>query len=318
MTDYSNLTGYQDLFNNSVAQLAGIHSVGASTANDLNSKLGGIIDQFKSQFTNMVGRAPTDDELNHFSSTQLTDVFNQGGGILKNDPTSQRNALVQNIGDNYQQAAKDYATSQLTSQQGQATDLANLFRSQGNDAINQTQSQLLDYQSKLFDKLRPNLITSLKAQGLLDTGGLNEAMAGQQADLANQAGGYLADARLQNENAANQIAFSGASAPYQYQQSNILNQVPQMVSNGQNAMGMNYNTFLTNLNYQNQLGLQAQAGRIQSDAQPSFLRTMGQGFANGLGTSMGQGIGSWMNPSAYASQGQGGSSGAAGLKMLMA
>lgn len=271
---------------------------------------------FSSSFKNLVGRDPTSAELDQFTNQYLVpnaaDLHEKGSAKVQ-DPYTYLNQFISN---NFQGAAKDYATQQLTQQQGQANDLANLFRTQGQQALNTTENSLLDYQQKLFEKLRPQLLTSLQSQGLLDTGGLNTAVAGAQKDLANSVQPWLAQQQLQNEQQANAIAFSGASAPLQYQQSNILNSVPYLQSTGQQAMNQGYNTFLTNLNFQNQLALQNNAARLQADAQPSFLRTLGQGFAGNLGGSLGYGLGAWTNPAAFSS-GSGGTSGAAGLMHLV-
>lgn len=298
----------QDLYNQTLQHLKTDVQVpwawrpGQDTFDAYTGQVNQLGSQFSNSFQNLVGRAPTQDELNKFVTDYViphTNDLAQPGSMIRQNPSTYLNDFV---GNTFQGAAKDYATQQLTDQQGQANFLADQYRQQGNQSINQTQQSLLDFQSQLFDKLRPNLITSLQSQGLLDTGGLNQAMAGAQKDLANSASGYLMDARLQNENAANQIAFAGASAPFQYKQNNIMNQVPYMQQQGQQAMSNGYNNFLTNMNYQNQLGLMAQQNKYQEGMQPSFLRTLGQSFAGSLGQAGGQ----WFSPNP---SGQGGSSG---------
>lgn len=237
--------------------------------------------QFNTLFENLVGRAPTQDEMNRY----VTDfVIPNTNNIAQ--PNSQfrqtiRDQLGQFVGDNFQRAAQQNVEQQLQSQTGEANRLADLFRTQGRQAINDTEQSLLDYQQKLFDKLRPNLLTSLQAQGLLNTGGLNEAVAGAQEDLATEGSNYLRDARLQNEQQANAIAFSGAEAPYQFRVGQIMNQVPQLQAQAQQASDRGFQTFLQNLQYQQQLGLL----QAQKQQQPSFLKSLGQSFLGGLAQS---------------------------------
>ncbi len=264
-------------------------------------------DVFTSSFTNMVGRAPNSAELQQFYSqwaAQNKAVTNPGNDLQLT------NGVQQFVGNNFSGAAKDYATQQLQDQQGQANSLADLFRTQGNNAISGTEQSLLDYQSKLFDRLRPNLITSLKSQGLLDTGGLNEAVAGIQGDLANNASSYIAGLKYQNEQGANQIAFGGAAAPYQFQQQQITGQPDFLNAVGGGATSFNNNTFMSNLDFQHQMALAHQQAQDQRGLQPSFLRTLGQSTANGIGSNLTQ----WLGPGAYSG---GGKSGAAGLGAML-
>jgi hypothetical protein len=284
-------------------------NVSADNRSAYGTQLQHVGDQFQGLFESLVGRAPTVDEVNGFYRNEI-----MPNASTFSDPSYQAN-LTNYVANNYQGAAKDYANQQLQSQVGQAQTLADQARAQGNTAINATESSLLDYQQRLFDKLRPNLITSLSAQGLLDTGGLNQAMAGSQADLANSVQPFLAQQRLANEQNANQIAFAGASAPLAYQQSLAMNQLPYLQATGQHAADQSYNTFLTNLNFQNQAALQHNAAQNQQGLQPSFLRTLGQSFGTSLGNSAGQ----WFSPNPGGSSGGGsGTSGPMAMKALFA
>ena len=257
------------------------------------------LQQFKSQFSDMVGRAPNGDEIQTFVNNYL--IPNEANIRNSASPqvTNASSYINQFIGQNYNQAAQATATQKLQDQQAQANSLGDLFEQQGNSAINSTEQSLLDYQSKLFDRLRPNLITSLKSQGLLDTGGMNEAMAGVQGDLANQASNYIAQLNLANKQGANQIRFAGAAAPYQYQAGAITNNPAMMFQVGQGALGQNNSVFNSNLDYAHQLGLINAQASAQSSLQPSFLRTFGQGFAGSLGGSAGMGAGQFMNSSLF-------------------
>lgn len=313
---YADLSGYQNAFNQVFQHGVSMNSDSEGARQRAGQGLSDMADQFSQQFTNMVGRAPNQDELNSFLGSQAGNIFvnSANGGQPGTDPNNVRNQIVQYVGDTGQQAAKDYATQQLQAQQGQANDLASLFRTQGQQAISQTENSLLDYQQRLFERLRPNLITSLQSQGLLNTGGFNEAMAGQQADLANQGAKYVADLNLQNEQGANAIAYGGAAAPYQFQQQQIMQQPGQMQQMGMDALNKAFQTSMSNLDFNHQAQLMNLQGQIARNNQPSFLHTLGQSTATSLGTN----LGGWFGPGAGGQQTASGQMGQAPLQALFA
>ncbi len=268
-----------------------------------SSKLSQYGDTFANLFQTLVGRAPGEQEFGQFFGQVVPDVL-QGAGLSGTSNTELNNLTREFIGNTFQQQAQDVAGQKLQAQQGEANRLADLFRTQGRQAISDTESGLLDYQQKLFERLRPNLITSLQAQGLLNTGGLNQAVAGAQADIGTAAQGALMDARLQNEQQANAIAYGGQAAPYQYQQGNIMNSVPYLQQQAQGGLQNNFQTMMSNLNFQNQMALQNNAARLQQEMQPSFLRTFGQTAASSLGSNF--------NIPSYLSAMQGGKTSAPG------
>lgn len=293
---------YNSALNSLFQQLQALHSDSGQARQIVQGRLNNATDQFASSFKNLVGRAPTQDEINQFLSQSAGSLISNaanGTGRSEQDQQSILNGINQFVGQNFHQAAQDYATQQLQQQQAGWNNLADTALSQGNDAINATQQSLLDYQSKLFDRVRPNLLTSLKAQGLLDTGGMNDAVAGVQGDLANNALQYIAQLQLQNRQNANNIRLSGQAAPLQFLQSNTTNAPNYLDQMGQGALGFNNGTFMDNLNYQHQLGLiQAQAN-AQAQLQPSFMRTLGQSFANNMGSQFAQAGGQLIKPSSY-------------------
>lgn len=300
---YNDLSGYQTAYDQLLKQQQGM---GSSATSDLDMRLNAVGDQFTQLWTNLVGRAPTSEELNGFMGSQAGNIIaNSPLGRSESNPTDVRNQIAQYVGDTGQKASQDYATQQLEAQQGQANNLAELFRSKGKEAISATESSLLDYQQRLFERLRPNLITSLQSQGLLNTGGLNQAVAGAESDLALDGSNFIRQANFDNDQAANAIAFGGASAPYNFQQGNIMNQPNNLLQQGQNALNANTNTFMSNLAYQQQLGLMAQQNKYQRE-NSSFLRTLGTSFAGGLGSSAGTNLGKWVGPSGAASAMSGG------------
>lgn len=283
--------GYNSAYQTLLQQLSALHSDSGQARQIVQGRLSNATDQFKSSFYNLVGRDPNSAEINQFLSTSAGNIISQsnnGTGRSEADQQSVLNQINQFVGSNFHKAAQDYATEQLQGQQAEAERLAGVYRDQGNTAINATQQSLLDYQSKLFDRLRPNLLTSLKAQGLLDTGGLNEAVAGVQGDLANNASSYIAGLKLQNEQGANNIAFGGASAPYLYKNSTITGAPSYLDAIGNGANAFNNGTYMDNLNYQHQLGLVRAQTDAQDSLQPSFLRTLGQNFAQSFGQSSGK------------------------------
>lgn len=258
--------------------------------NDTNTKqkLGELANDFEGAFTNLVGRSPNAAEFQQMFSTIGPQIANSPGGFQNTAGQDILNQIQQYVGNSYQQTAKDFATQQLQNQVGQARDLADQYRQMGTQALDSTKQYLLDYQNQLFNRLQPQIITSMQAQGLLNTGGYNEAMAGAQKDLAAQAQGYLADANLQMQNQANQIAFSGAASPYYYQQANIMNQVPYLQQQAANAMNFQNQNYFNNQAFGQQMALQNNYFKNMQDMQPSFLRTLGQGFADSFGNHAGQ------------------------------
>ena len=287
---YSDITGTNALFN-SLLEAHVASGGGDTTTGDPGARqriLDSITntgDTFKSLFTNLVGRAPTDSELGQFFSRAKDQLVTDR---LPSSAQDENNYIQQFINQNFQQAAKDYATQQLQAQQSEATGLANQYRTLGQQALDSTSKYLQDYQAQLEQRLMPQIQASLQAQGLLNTGALNEAIAGTNKDLNAQTQGYLADANLQLQNQANQIQFGGASAPYLYQQSNIMNQVPYLQQQGQAALGFGNQNYFNNQAFQQQLALQNSYFNNLQNSQPSFLRTLGQSFASSFGNKSGQ------------------------------
>lgn len=239
-----------------------------------SARLGQAIDQFNSLFTQLVGRAPDNNEIDVFNKNILAQNY-QVGAHESGTIADLRDPTTQFINDNFQKQAEEQVNNQLVQQQAEASRLAGFAREQGRTAISSVEQDLMNYQQKLFEKLRPNLITSLQTQGLLNTGGLNESIAGAQKDLADEGSNYLRDQRLQNELAANQIEYGGQAAPYMFQQQQALNQVPWMQQQGMGALDRNFTNRQNELQFGRQLALvQAQAD-AQKGSQPNFLKQFG-------------------------------------------
>lgn len=272
------------------------------------NKFASATDDFAGQFKQLVGRDPTQSEVSSYLGQVVggsgLDAFGNNRGLELSQLTSNF------IGSRYADEADKVATQKLTDQQGEATRLSDLFRSQGNQTINDTEFSLLDYQNKLFERLRPNLITSLQSQGLLNTGGLNQAIAGAQGDLATAGSDQLRQERLANDQAANQISFAGASAPYQYQQNQIMNTPTNLQNASQTGLSNAYNTFTNQLNFQNQSALinqqYALAAQLKAKNSGGFFSSLGNSLAPSLGTSIGSSLGQWFNPSTASTAMKGG------------
>lgn len=246
-------------------------------------ELSGYANTFNNLFRQLVGRDANTDEVGQFYQQVVAPQGSfPGGGYAGQQELRDRTATF--VSDNFQRAAEEQAKQELAGQQGEATRLADLFRTQGNQAISSTEQSLLNFREKLFNKLRPNLITSLQAQGLLNSGGLNQAFAGAASDLSDASEGALMDARLQNEQQANAIQFAGQSAPLEFARGQSMGRLNNINQFGQNAMQQAFAQRSNELNFMNQMALQNNMARIQREAQPSFLRTFGQTAASSLGS----------------------------------
>lgn len=257
-------------------------------ADQIGTELNNRLNMYSGLFESLVGRKPGDSEFRQMFDAILPKEMYASGNA--DQQTQLRNVASQYISDSFQRQAKDYAYDQLVQQEAEANRLGELFRTQGNQAINDTESSLVDYQNRLFERLRPNLITSLQTQGLLNTGGLNQAIAGAQGDLAMAGSEELRNLRLQNEQQANAIKFAGASAPYQFKTNNIMNQLPYMQGQGQNALNQNFQTMLTNLNFQNQLALQRDA---RGGGKSGFFNQLAGSLPGAINMGLGQALGAF-------------------------
>jgi hypothetical protein len=242
---------------------------------------------FVNNFRDLVGRDPTPQEADQFYLNVVAPQGSFPGGAYPGlQELSDRTKSF--ISDTFKPQAEEVANQKIIDQKSVASRLADVFITQGNKALSDTEDQLQDYQSRLFEKLRPQLMTSLQAQGLLNTGALNDAFAGAAKDLSDASQQYLIDQKLQNENQANAIAFGGESAPYQFNQSSILNSVPNLMNAGQSALDRAFNTRSNELAYNYNLGLQDNAAKLQDALQPSFGRTLTQSLATSLGSNLGK------------------------------
>lgn len=238
-------------------------------------------DQFASLFKNYVGRDPDGTEVDQFFKTVVAPKGEYA------DQQALRDRTASFVGDTFQVAAEDKVKEELKAQESQAGELSNIFRAQGQETVNKYQSSLMDFTQKLVERVRPNLLTSLQAQGLLNTGGLNQAVAGQQADFSNQAAQQVADLEMQNNQQADAIKFGGQSAAYEFAKGQSMNRLPNLLMAGQQGLQNAYQTQSQNNLFSHQSAM-LQAQLAAQNRRPSFGQTFGQSLATSLGSNLGK------------------------------
>jgi hypothetical protein len=243
-------------------------------------------DQFVNQFKNYVGREPTTDEVNTFWEQEVLPRSPYAAPL--NQDTLKANVKTL-LSDTFTKAAQDQATADLQTQAEKAVAPGSAYDEWANaymGAVNNTEGALKDYQTRLFEKLRPNLITSLKTQGLLDTGALNTAFAGAASDLDATTANYMASARM---GAATDIAnqkMNIMSLPFQSQSNYTMNTVPNLTSAGQTALSNVWQQNLLTQQYLNERALQ----EMKMGSQPSALATIAGQMAGGIASNAAGGI----------------------------
>lgn len=246
---------------------------------------------FQQMFNSFVGRDPTAQEYDQFLQNVVVNDQPWAKTLDANQLRQETQGLLSQF---YTGAAQETAQKKLQDQSQAAVASGSPFdvwQQSYTKSLGDVENSLMDFQSRLFEKLRPNLLTSLKAQGLLDTGALNTAFAGAANDLTSNVQNYMAQARNQ---AATDIAnrrYDITSQPTNYALQNAFNTVPNLTASGQQALqnvyGNMVNTNMANLNYQNQLDLY---NRQQSD-QPSLLAQYGGQILGGTAGGFGQNVG---------------------------
>lgn len=254
--------------------------------------LTGYVDEFTAQFSDLVGRAPNEVEYNKFfkylGGEDLTSRW------MGNDTFTPK---VQGLlSSQFRRTAEEEATKQAQAQvdaQMAPNSAFNTWKNSVNQNVNDTATALQDYQTRLFEKLRPQLLTSLQSQGLLNTGALNEAFAGAASDLTQANQGYVA----QMKNAAGQdIAnqeYAIRSSPGNYALQNTYGRVPSLTQAGQTAIQGAYQGALQGQLMNQQYGYQQNLLNQQANNQPSYLQQIGGqivgGIAAGYGSRLGRG-----------------------------
>ena len=250
---------------------------------------------FGNQFKNFVGRDPTPEEYNTFFSEVIIPMqpwFQTPEKLQVSQLAS--DVLAKNFSTLAQEEAQKKAEGQAQSLVAPGSPF-DIWQQAYLSSISDTEKSLQDYQTKLFEKLRPSLLTSLQAQGLLNTGALETTFAGAAKDLSEASQNYLANLKSQ---AATDIAgqkYAIQSAPGQFGLQNIFAVPGNLTAYGQNAL---QNAF--------QYNLQTQLANIAKSAQPQYkqaspLTQFGGLLAGGLIGGFGKGAGSGLAGKLFAS-----------------
>src|SRR6185369_690858 len=199
-TPYASAPEFKNILQNYLSSPVSSSGYGGGTANpQWSSDVKNTLDRYANTFTQMfkdkVGRDPTANEYDtFFKQVVATDQpwaaptdFNRATEETKGTLADFFTTAAQ---EQAQKKAQEAAAAQVAP--GSAFDQwANSYR----NSISGVEQSLADFQSRLMEKIRPQLLTSLKAQGLLDTGALNTAFAGTAGDLTSAAQNYIAQAR---------------------------------------------------------------------------------------------------------------------------
>ncbi len=289
-TDYGQSDSLKNILNNyrqSRLSYAKDTSSVPQWTSDVKSTINQYANTFKNMFTDKVGRPPTSDEYNTFFDEVV--VPDQPWAVAAN---------LGNVGEKTKTTLSDYFTTaaqeqaQKKAQEASAAAVApgsafDQWATGYRNSISGVEQSLQDFQSRLMERIRPQLLTSLQSQGLLNTGALNEAFAGTAGDLTSAAQNYVAQARGGAEQDIANQKFNLLSLPYQQQQQYTMGQLPSLAANGQNALQnvWNQNAMNQQFNQQNQL-LDRQMGN-----QPSLLQQYGGMILGGTAGGAGQGLG---------------------------
>lgn len=250
---------------------------------------------FSDMFKNKVGRDPTTDDYNAFFR-EVVQPDQPWGQIAPIDNTKFQAQTNSTLSDFFSSAAQQEATKKLQDLSAGAVAPGSAFDQWQKSylgSVGGLQQNLIDYQSRLMDKIRPQLITSLKSQGLLDTGGLNEAFAGVTGDLTNTAGQYSAQAQAQAQQDIANTKLGIQQNPTNFQIGNTMQNPSNLMAGGQGALNNIWNSYLSNQNYNQQSNLMGQQNDYNKANQPSLLQQYGGMILGGAAGGAGQGIAKW-------------------------
>jgi hypothetical protein len=282
--------------------------ISPAVAQQYASDISGYVDKFTQQYSNATGGTPpSQDQINTFLQNavvplQIQNIKNAGPETVQASNASVDNAIQGLLKDTFSTDIQNANTQQLQNTANKAVAPGSAFDTwqqayQG--SIGDVTKTLQNYQQQLFQKLQPNLITSLQSKGLLDSGALNQAFAGAATDLGNAAQGYVAGIQGQaDQDIANQ-RFNIQNAPNASAIANWSAQIPNLTQAGQGALNnaFNYDTSLYGANLNNYYGQQAynqqQSGATNPLSQYAGMIIGGglSGLAGGIGSGIGAQIG---------------------------
>lgn len=292
---------------------------------------------FSQIFKNYVGRDPNKDEYSQFFSSVILPQWNQ---LFNPDVLRQTTSgLVQQYysrtageealrrAEDQTKLAEEKQAGQITNYEAQARPLIDAFRRQGDEAIGRyeksygealtgVEKSLEDYQKRLFEKLRPQLLTSLQSQGLLNSGALNQAFAGAAGDLGAEGARYMQGLRssaaqeVSNQRLANEMEslslprqITSARAlgdlsteleqrqlPFRLRQQTTLNEIPGLTQSGQSALSNVWSHVMQQQAFDNQKRLLEMQRPERSSPLSQYGGLILGGLAGGFGQSLGGGM----------------------------
>lgn len=262
---------------------------GVDTSQPTFNQVSSYAEEFRAQFNNAAGRDPNQQEYDQF----FNHLMNEAPWVSSIPASQMQNDVQSLLGTQF---SSDINNAALAGNQAKANaaiapgSAFDVWKQAVLGNVQNTQQQLQDYQQKLFQKLQPQLLTSLQAKGLLDTGGLNQAFAGAATDLTNANQAYIADLQNQtNQNIANQ-QYAIQSSPTNTALQTSLSIPSNLTSNGQTALNNAFNQSLQQSLLNQQFGNQQNLLNQQYANQPSYLQQVGGTIAGGLASGIGRGL----------------------------
>lgn len=254
---------------------------------DVKTTLDQYLGTFNTMFKNQVGRDPTAEEFNTFID-QVVIPEAPWATAANLDLTKQHTRGL--LSDVFSGAAQEETQRKAQSAAEAAVAPGSAFdrwANQYRDTLGGVEKSLADYQTRIMEKIRPNLLLSLKSQGLLDSGGLNEAFAGKAKDLTQTASDYMTNARTGVEQDIANQKYNLLSLPYQQQAQYTMGQIPNLLTGGQSALQNTWNNYLQDKSFNQQMQLL----NAQNSDQPSLLQQYGGLMIGNTVGGLGQGWG---------------------------
>lgn len=269
---YFNTEAFQILYNKWLAN-PGYTIQNKSGAEDWIADFDTWASTFSNQFNNLTGRDPNANEYNEFFHQVVLPT--QPWKAAKPDYKRIADEARDLINNSFSNVAAEESERKLKERAAEAIAPGSAFdewQKAYSSGISDVEKSLQDYQSRLFEKIRPQLLTSLQAQGLLNTGGLNEAFASANKDLSEASQSYLADARMNANKDIASAKYAIQSSPDSYALGNISSTLPYLRSVGESSLQNVWNSISADKYYQNQLALE---NMRQNTNKPSLLSQYG-------------------------------------------
>ncbi len=283
-TPYFNSPAFQEYINKFTADPGNALQNEGNTQGWINN-IKGYGDTFRQIFNNYVGRDPNEGEFSQFFSSVVMPKYPHSL-----DTTNLRQETTGLIDQFYRRTAEDEAVNRAKTEANSAVAPGSAYDTWANSyrqSISDTEKSLMDYQSRLFEKLRPQLLTSLQSQGLLNTGALNEAFAGAAKDLGEGTQNFLAGARSAADADIANRRYDIASSPSNYALQREFTAIPNLTASGQTALQNVWQGLLQQREFdqQNKMASMSQGEKPSALSQWGglILGNMAGGWASNLG-----------------------------------